>query len=58
MIFSTILNLFVTPVLYVIIAGIEDRLGFGRGTHTGSGSNGTTGTPTTQPGRVIAPTTP
>jgi HAE1 family hydrophobic/amphiphilic exporter-1 len=26
MVFSTILNLFITPVLYVIIAGIEERL--------------------------------
>jgi HAE1 family hydrophobic/amphiphilic exporter-1 len=33
MILSTVLNLFVTPVLYVLIAGIEDRLGFGRGAH-------------------------
>jgi len=31
MILSTILNLFITPVLYVLIAGLEDRLGFGRG---------------------------
>jgi HAE1 family hydrophobic/amphiphilic exporter-1 len=49
MILSTILNLFITPVLYVFIAGIEDRLGMGRGSHsppngavegTGSGSLG------------------
>ena len=61
MILSTILNLFITPVLYVFIAGIEDKLGFGRGGHT-AGPNGTTiGTPAAtpaQPGRVIAPTTP
>jgi HAE1 family hydrophobic/amphiphilic exporter-1 len=31
MILSTILNLFVTPVLYVFIAGLEERLGMGRG---------------------------
>jgi HAE1 family hydrophobic/amphiphilic exporter-1 len=57
MILSTILNLFITPVLYVFIAGIEDKLGFGRGTHAG-GSNGTTGAPVQQPGRIVAPTTP
>jgi HAE1 family hydrophobic/amphiphilic exporter-1 len=34
MILSTILNLFVTPVLYVFIAGLEERLGMGRGKHT------------------------
>ncbi len=33
MIVSTVLNLFVTPVLYVMIAGLEDRFGFGRGAH-------------------------
>ena len=33
MILSTILNLFITPVLYVFIAGLEDRFGFGRGKH-------------------------
>jgi HAE1 family hydrophobic/amphiphilic exporter-1 len=33
MILSTILNLFITPVLYVFIAGLEDRLGMGRGKH-------------------------
>ena len=33
MIVSTILNLIVTPVLYVFIAGLEDRLGMGRGKH-------------------------
>jgi HAE1 family hydrophobic/amphiphilic exporter-1 len=36
MILSTILNLFITPVLYVFIANLEDRLGFGRGKHTHS----------------------
>jgi HAE1 family hydrophobic/amphiphilic exporter-1 len=30
MIVSTLLNLIVTPVLYVVIAGIEERLGMGR----------------------------
>ncbi|GAC1658335.1 MAG: efflux RND transporter permease subunit [Candidatus Elarobacter sp.] len=34
MILSTVLNLFITPVLYVFISGLEDRLGFGRGKHT------------------------
>jgi HAE1 family hydrophobic/amphiphilic exporter-1 len=33
MIVSTILNLFITPVLYVLVANLEDRLGFGRGKH-------------------------
>jgi HAE1 family hydrophobic/amphiphilic exporter-1 len=33
MILSTVLNLFITPVLYVFIAGIEDKFGFGRGKH-------------------------
>ena len=33
MILSTVLNLFITPVLYVFIAGLEDRLGMGRGKH-------------------------
>jgi len=44
MIVSSVLNLFITPVLYVLIAGIEDKLGFGRGKHAGPppGSNGTT----------------
>jgi HAE1 family hydrophobic/amphiphilic exporter-1 len=42
MILSTILNLFITPVLYVFITGFEDRLGFGRGKHAaGKGGNGT-----------------
>ncbi len=36
MIVSTALNLFVTPVLYVLIASIEDRFGFGHGVHRGS----------------------
>ena len=31
MILSTILNLFITPVLYVFIASLEERLGMGRG---------------------------
>jgi HAE1 family hydrophobic/amphiphilic exporter-1 len=49
MIVSTILNLVITPVLYVLIANLEDRLGFGRGKHqvhpaVGSG-DGVTGTP-------------
>ncbi|HEX3549270.1 MAG TPA: efflux RND transporter permease subunit [Candidatus Elarobacter sp.] len=34
MILSTALNLFVTPVLYVFIAQLENRLGMGRGGHT------------------------
>jgi len=44
MILSTVLNLFVTPVLYVLIARAEDKLGFGRGKHAGppAGGNGTT----------------
>ncbi|HEY4442525.1 MAG TPA: efflux RND transporter permease subunit [Candidatus Elarobacter sp.] len=33
MIVSSALNLFITPVLYVFIASLEDRLGFGRGSH-------------------------
>ncbi len=44
MILSTILNLFITPVLYVFIAGLEDRLGFGRGKHAPRrGANGAGG---------------
>jgi HAE1 family hydrophobic/amphiphilic exporter-1 len=49
MILSTILNLFITPVLYVFIANLEDRLGFGRGKHTPPPSDGTGGSITTQP---------
>ncbi len=51
MILSTILNLFVTPVLYVLIAGMEDRFGFGRGKH---------GPPTTtaKDGKPLSPTSP
>ena len=42
MILSTILNLFITPVLYVFISGFEDRMGFGRGKHgaAAKGANG------------------
>ncbi len=41
MILSTILNLFITPVLYVFIAGLEDRFGMGRGKHAPrKGGNG------------------
>ena len=58
MIVSTVLNLFITPVLYVLIAGIEDRLGFRRGTHKppsdGNGVSG--GVAPQQPGRRVAPT--
>jgi HAE1 family hydrophobic/amphiphilic exporter-1 len=43
MILSTVLNLFITPVLYVLIAGLEDRLGFGRGKHAAPPGDGTTG---------------
>ena len=61
MILSTILNLFITPVLYVFIAGLEDRLGFGRGSHkppNDGASNGLSGGgPALQPGRgAVAPT--
>jgi len=49
MILSTILNLFITPVLYVFIAGIEDRLGFGRGTHHTPPSDGQTDGVSTSP---------
>ncbi len=57
MILSTILNLFITPVLYVFIAGLEDRLGIGRSRHAPPGANGATdtasGTPSApQPVRV------
>ncbi|MEA2720041.1 MAG: hypothetical protein QOJ39_1905, partial [Candidatus Eremiobacteraeota bacterium] len=43
MILSTILNLFITPVLYVFIAELEHQFGFGRGNHRTppSGGNGT-----------------
>ena len=41
MILSTVLNLFITPVLYVFISGLEDRIGVGRGKHAPrSGGNG------------------
>jgi HAE1 family hydrophobic/amphiphilic exporter-1 len=56
MILSTILNLFITPVLYVFIAGLEDKLGIGRSRHAPPGdstSDGVSGTPSTpQPVRV------
>ncbi|HEV2738455.1 MAG TPA: efflux RND transporter permease subunit [Candidatus Elarobacter sp.] len=58
MILSTILNLFITPVLYVFIAGFEDRLGFGRGKHAARGggngaSEGVAGVPSApQPVRL------
>jgi hydrophobic/amphiphilic exporter-1 (mainly G- bacteria), HAE1 family len=58
MIVSTALNLFITPVLYVLIAGLEDRLGFGRGTHGKPPSDGISGglSGQPQPGRrEIAP---
>jgi hydrophobic/amphiphilic exporter-1 (mainly G- bacteria), HAE1 family len=56
MILSTILNLFITPVLYVFIANLEDRLGFGRSKHAppaaGAGPGGSvSGTPSS-PQRV------
>jgi HAE1 family hydrophobic/amphiphilic exporter-1 len=41
MIVSTILNLVVTPVLYVLVAGIEDRMGIGHGKHALADTNGT-----------------
>jgi HAE1 family hydrophobic/amphiphilic exporter-1 len=46
MIVSTILNLVVTPVLYVLVAGIEDRLGIGHGKHAAADTNGTAIIPT------------
>jgi HAE1 family hydrophobic/amphiphilic exporter-1 len=39
MLVSTVLNLFVTPVLYVLIAAIEDRLGIGHGRKGHSGDD-------------------
>jgi HAE1 family hydrophobic/amphiphilic exporter-1 len=54
MILSTILNLFITPVLYVFIAGIEDKLGFGRGTHHTPPADGTSA----KDGRSGAPSSP
>jgi hydrophobic/amphiphilic exporter-1 (mainly G- bacteria), HAE1 family len=50
MILSTVLNLFITPVLYVLIAGIEDKLGFGRGKHTLAPRPGSGETPDRVPG--------
>ena len=44
MILSTILNLFITPVLYVFIASVEQRFGFGRSTHARRSPDGR-GTP-------------
>jgi HAE1 family hydrophobic/amphiphilic exporter-1 len=65
MILSSALNLFITPVLYVFIANLEDRFGFGRGKHTppadGVGGNGPVApVPARSPqtGRVVSPTTP
>ena len=55
MILSTVLNLFITPVLYVLIAGIEDKLGFGRGKHAAPPGPGSGETPDRVPG---APATP
>jgi len=58
MILSTVLNLFITPVLYVFIAGIEERLGFHRGGQPppSSGTTSSDGlagaTATVQPVRV------
>ncbi|HZO94914.1 MAG TPA: efflux RND transporter permease subunit [Candidatus Baltobacteraceae bacterium] len=53
MIVSTVLNLFVTPVLYVIIASIEDRFGAGRGPHArASGDVEGPFAPETTPARV------
>jgi len=57
MILSTVLNLFITPVLYVFITGIEDRFGFGRGKHAAPpaappGDGRTAPPPQQQPARV------
>jgi HAE1 family hydrophobic/amphiphilic exporter-1 len=56
MILSTILNLFITPVLYVFIASLEDRLGIGRSRHkppSDGTSDGVSATPSApQPVRV------
>jgi HAE1 family hydrophobic/amphiphilic exporter-1 len=51
MIVSSILNLFVTPLLYVFIATLEDRLGFGRGKHNAPPTN-PDGPPSLQPGKT------
>jgi HAE1 family hydrophobic/amphiphilic exporter-1 len=51
MIVSTVLNLFVTPVLYVFIASIEEKLGFGRGRHA-HGEDGVTGPTAPEPVRI------
>ncbi|BDE07194.1 multidrug efflux RND transporter permease subunit [Vulcanimicrobium alpinum] len=55
MIVSTILNLVITPVLYVLIAGLEDRLGIGRSKHItrppDTDGRGTTA-PTQEPARA------
>ena len=40
MIFSTILNLAVTPVLYVVVASLEERFGMGRGRGATSSRDG------------------
>jgi HAE1 family hydrophobic/amphiphilic exporter-1 len=50
MIVSTILNLVITPVLYVLIARIEDRFGFGHGKRpTPPGGDGVGTLPTPEP---------
>jgi len=53
MIVSTILNLIVTPVLYVFIAGLEDRFGFGHGKRpTPTGGDGVATLPAPEPAKL------
>jgi HAE1 family hydrophobic/amphiphilic exporter-1 len=53
MIVSTILNLIVTPVLYVFIAGLEDRFGFGHGKRPAPPSgDGVTTLPAPEPAKL------
>ncbi len=54
MIVSTILNLVVTPVLYVFIAGLEDRMGMGRGKHARRRRPATTSAPPPKPTSIRA----
>ncbi|GAC1578400.1 MAG: efflux RND transporter permease subunit [Candidatus Elarobacter sp.] len=56
MILSTILNLVITPVLYVLVANLEDKFGVGRGGHgpqpPARGGDGRGAIPPAEPARI------